>query len=159
MELDADDSDTDMAPKTDSSRMVRTEAEKQAYAQRNRETRDRTLQELEDAWRLIESIPGPNARLLTINSFSPEVSRLLVKGRPFLDSARLLGCSQAAKQVRQLYRKAGLAFAAGRDAFFDALMAYNARVLQGPHDDTREEKEEKRGEDESDDKDGDTPMR
>ena len=138
MELDADDadSDVDMNPPAGPDPVIRSEEERLAFAQVNRERRDQTLRDLETAWRIIESPPVPGARLLTINSFTPEVSRLLVKGRPFLDSARLLGCSQAAKQVRQLYRRAGLSYAAGRDAFFDSLMAYNALVMQTPDDTT-----------------------
>ena len=135
MELEDDFSDTDMPPQTTSVGQERTIEEKAAYAQLNRERRDNTLSALEAAWRLIESDPLPDARLLTINSFPEDVSRLLVKGRPFLEPARLLGCSQAAKQVRQLYRRAGKAFAAGRDAFFDALMVYDEKVLRGPHAD------------------------
>lgn len=133
MELDT--SDTDMAPAEEAHNVERSPDERAEFARRNRDRRDKTLVALENAWRLIESDPLPGARLLTYESSPEEVWRLLVKERPFLESAKLIGCSQAAKQARQLYRRAGLQYSACKDAFFDVLTSYNAKVLHGPPDD------------------------
>ena len=125
MDLDDDESDVEMHPKE------RTLAEKAEYAAAQRAHRDSNLDALEADWRLLDSQPEPDAPLLTQKSFPEEITRLLMKGRHFLEMARLIGCSRAAKDARKLYRSAGLSFSSGKDAFFDAVLRYNTRLLNG----------------------------
>ena len=121
-----DDDDIDMDPK---SGPVRTASEKRRYADEQRNQRDMLLAELNRTWHYIMSPPPPNAQFLTTEGFRPELRALLVKGMKFAKLATKIGCSAAAKAIRNDYKRRGRRYQAGADDFYDAIYRFNKQLL------------------------------
>ena len=108
-------------------------AERQAYAQAQRDERDALLTRLEDIWDRLRSDPVPGANLITQSDFDDYTYGYLSKGPDFPALARRLGgLSAASKAVRHQLRKKGKAFTPTDETIFDTIMAYNRRVLAMP---------------------------
>ena len=136
LEIDEDvlmeESDTEMEKNekgTGHSTHTRSESEKRRYAEECRQRKDLLLGELARTWTYLLSPPPPNAPLLSPNSFRPELTALLMKGRRFSAIAGRMGCSAAAKAMRNNFRKQGRKYSAGADDFHDALFRFNQRLL------------------------------
>ena len=124
------DSDIDMLEmEVDDLTVQRTAEEKEAFRLEQRELKQQELDSLEDAWTLLESRPTAHTRLLHRDDFQPQVWAHLNKGKHFLYLARRIGCSAAAKATRQRYRLRGRRYSHGESEAFNAIYAFNARVL------------------------------
>ena len=122
------DSDLDML-EMDVDMEERTAAEKEAFRVASKEAKARELDMLEDAWTLLGSQPSVHTRLLHRDDFTPQIWAHLAKGQNFLRLARRIGCSAAAKAVRLRYKNSGRRYSHGGNDAFDAIYAFNARVL------------------------------
>lgn len=109
---------------------TRSASERRRYADSQKQERDRLLLELRDTWRYIDSYPPPGAQLLTASSFSDRLNSLLAKGRRFVRLAMKIGCSEAAKSIRQDYHRRGRKYNAGAEDLYDAIFKFNARVME-----------------------------
>ena len=126
--MNGSDSDLDML-EMDVDMVERSAAEKEAFRVASKEAKARELDMLEDAWTLLDSTPSAHTRLLNRNDFTPQVWAHLAKGRHFLRLARRIGCSAAAKAVRLRYKNSGRRYSHGGNEAFDAVFAFNERVL------------------------------
>ena len=121
-----EDQDVEMKP---ADAPVRSESEKRRYAADQREKRDLLLEELNRTWHYIVSPPPKDAQFLTTKSFRPELYALLIKGKRFATLATRIGCSAAAKAMRNEYRKRGRKYQAGADDFYDAIYRFNKKLI------------------------------
>ena len=94
------------------------------------------VQEMKDTWLALAS-PTTNSPIYTEASFSPEVLRLLKRGKIFAELVDEHGINQATKKARVLVRNRKKAFQAGVDDLAEAMRVHNLevnrlRALRGP---------------------------
>ena len=136
IDMNGSDNDVTMDKKEDVRRSThtRSDSEKRRYAAEQRAIRDLLLVELNEAWRYLLAPPPPDAAFLSPNSWRPELQALLVKGHQFATLATRIGCSAAAKAVRNNFKKRGRKYQAGADDFYDAIFRFNERLMPPSRD-------------------------
>ena len=86
------------------------------------------LSDVAEVWTILSN-PQKDGKLLNANSWNPQITALLHRGRKFAELGFMLGLNIASKRARQHYMVQTGSYDGGKGEFFDALDSYNSFIL------------------------------